>query len=301
MKRNKGIYNQQQRSDTISAWLFLAPTLILFAAFVVFPVLFSAFLSFTSWDVISGISSIKFIGLKNFRDMFQDREFIYALRNTFIYTITIVPISIVLSLGIAYMLNNKIYLKKTTRLMFFVPYISNAVALATVFKALFRSDGPINNVLANMGIQNLPQWFSDPNLAKIPIIILVIWTSIGYHMVVYMAALQDVPRDLYEAAAIDGAKPVKQFLKITVPLVSPTTFYLTIVRTIAVFKLFTSVKIMTGATSERTSTTLVLEIYHAAFGHYEFGYASAMSWILFAIILAVTLFQMWGQKKWVHY
>ncbi|MBQ8815585.1 MAG: sugar ABC transporter permease [Lachnospiraceae bacterium] len=296
-----GTINEQKRRDTITAWLFLAPTLISFGAFVVFPVFFSAFLSFTQWDFISGISSIKFVGIRNFVKMFQDEEVINALKNTFIYTVTIVPISLCVSLVVAYMLNDKVHFKKTIRMMFFIPYISNTVALATVFKGLFRSDGPINMVLRDLGVSELPQWFSDPNLAKLPIIILAIWTGIGYQMLIYLAALQDVPTELYEAAEIDGASPLKRFLKVTIPLISPSTFYLLVVRTIAVFKLFSSVKIMSGSSSERISTTLVLEIYRAAFGEYEFGYASAMSWVLFAIILMVTLVQMWGQKKWVHY
>lgn len=147
----------------------------------------------------------------------------------------------------------------------------------------------------------LPQWFSNPNLTKVPIIILVIWTSIGYQVLIYMAALQDVPTSLYEAAEIDGTTPWQKFRKITVPLISPTTFYLIVIRTIAVFKLFTAVKIMTAGTTERSSTTIVAEVYRHGFSNYDFGYASAMSWILFLIILTITLIQLWVQKKWVQY
>lgn len=159
----------------------------------------------------------------------------------------------------------------------------------------------MNLFLSKLGMTELPQWFSNPNLTKVPIIILVIWTSIGYQVLIYMAALQDVPTSLYEAAEIDGTTPWQKFRKITVPLISPTTFYLIVIRTIAVFKLFTAVKIMTAGTTERSSTTIVAEVYRHGFSNYDFGYASAMSWILFLIILTITLIQLWVQKKWVQY
>jgi len=290
-----------RRRNTIAGWLFLAPIILLFLTFIAFPLLFSGYLSFTRWDFVSGMKGIEWIGLKNFQNLLHDQIFLYALENAVIYILCIVPVSVICSLILAYLLNNKVYIKNILRLFYFIPYISNAVALAMVFKYLFRASGPINLVLANLGVTDLPQWFSNPSLAKIPIITLVIWTSIGYQVLIYMAALQDVPIQLYEAAEIDGASGTQRFFKITIPMISPTTFYLVIIRTIAVFKLFTSVKIMTGTTSERSSTTLVLEIFRQSFDKYNFGYASAMSWVLFMIILIVTLIQMKGQKKWVHY
>ena len=291
----------QKRRDTLTAWLFLAPVLLLFFTFIAYPIVFSGALSLTEWNFVSGLSGIEFVGLDNFQKMFHDETFLYALKNTLIYTVTIVPVSVVLSLILAYLLNDKVYLRKTLRLLFFIPYISNTVALVTVFKFMFRSDGPVNLFLSKLGMTELPQWFSNPNLTKVPIIILVIWTSIGYQVLIYMAALQDVPTSLYEAAEIDGTTPWQKFRKITVPLISPTTFYLIVIRTIAVFKLFTAVKIMTSGTTDRSSTTIVMEVYRHGFSNYDFGYASAMSWILFLIILTITLIQLWVQKKWVQY
>lgn len=290
-----------RRKNTIAGWLFLTPIITLFLIFIAFPLFFSGYLSFTEWNFVSGMRGIEWIGFDNFQSLVHDRIFIYALRNAVIYIISIVPISVTVSLVLAYLLNNKVYVRNVLRLLYFIPYISNAVALAMVFKYMFRSSGPINLLLSKIGVDNPPQWFSNPMLAKIPIITLVIWTSIGYQVLIYMAALQDVPTQMYEAAEIDGASSIQRFFKITIPLISPTTFYLIIIRTIAVFKLFTSVKIMTGTTSERSSTTLVLEIYRQSFDKYNFGYASAMSWVLFFIILIVTLIQLKGQKKWVHY
>jgi len=293
----------KQKGETLTAYAFLAPVLVVFATLVAFPILFSAYLSFTKWNFLSGWSGIRFIGLDNFKDMFTDKTFLCGLRNTFLYAVFSVPASILLSLFIAYVLNRELYLRKTIRLMFFVPYISSTVALAAVFKYLFREkDGLINMFLQFvMRVENLPRWLADENLNRIPIIGLLIWTSIGFEMIIYMAALQNVPKELYESSDIDGASGMRKFWKITFPMISPTTFFLSIIRIIAVFKVFTSVNVITYGTSSLGNTSIVIQIYRDAFGGYKFGYASAEAWVLFAIIFAVTLIQFWGQKKWVHY
>ena len=146
-----------------------------------------------------------------------------------------------------------------------------------------------------------PAWFADSSLNKIPIIIFLIWTAIGYELVIYMAAMQNISPSLYEAAEIDGASGFCKITRITFPLISPTTFYLVIVRLIATFKLFTAVNIMTFGTPARANTTIVTRVYEEAFNNYKFGYASAEAWVLVAIILIITLINFWGQKKWVHY
>jgi len=291
-----------RKRETITAYLFLAPAIIIFVALVLFPVLFSGFLSFTEWNFLSGIEGIKMVGLNNFRRLQNDRMFHYALKNTFFYTIATVPATLLLSLTLAYALNRQRVLKKTLRLMYFTPFISSTVALAAVFKYLFREkDGPINMLLSRFGMETLPRWLSDSSLNRIPIVLLLIWTGIGFQLLIYMAALQDIDKSLYESADIDGASEFQKFIKITVPLISPTTFYLMIVRMIAVFKVFTSVNVITYGTAARSNTSMVVRIYTEAFGSYKFGYASALAWVLFAIILAATLLQFWGQKRWVHY
>jgi multiple sugar transport system permease protein len=174
--------------------------------------------------------------------------------------------------------------------------------LAAVFKVVFRENGPINMVLSNVfSMEALPKWFADSSINKIPIIIFLIWTAIGYELVIYMAALQNIPKSYYEAAEIDGANSFHRFMKITLPLISPTTFYLLIVRFIATFKLFTAVNIMTLGTPARSNTSMVVRIYEDAFNTYKFGYASAEALVLFVIILIITIIQFRGQKKWVHY
>lgn len=217
------------------------------------------------------------------------------------YAITTVPTSILLALGLANLLNNRVFFKKILRMAFFIPYISNTVALAAVFKFLFNREGIINRALHSAFGTEAIDWITDPSFNKVPIILLVIWTALGYELVIYMAALQDVPRDLYEAADIDGASGWTKFWKITFPMISPTTFYLCIVRFISVFKLFSAVNIITMGTTQASNTSIVQGIYSSAFGSYEFGYASAQATVLFVLILLITLFQFWAQKKWVNY
>lgn len=276
----------------------MTPALIIFAILVVFPIIMSLLLSFTKWNFLSGLKGIEWVGLDNFKKLFTtDRKFKMALKNTLIYAGTTAPLSIVIALLLAYMLNDKVYLKKMNRMFIFIPYICSMVALAAVFRFLFREDGPINAVLGWFGVEPV-KWLNTTGLNKIPVICVMIYAAVGFNLIVYMAALQGVPKELYEASSIDGANGFIRFLKITVPLISPTTFYLLIVRLIAAFKVFSAVNIMNLSS---TAPSLVTEIYSKAFSSYKFGYASAESWVLVAIILVVTLIQMWGQKKWVHY
>ena len=245
---------------------------------------------------------MKFCGFDNFIEMTKDRRFVQSIINTAVYTLATVPASIVMGLGLAYAMHGNIFCKKLLRLAFFIPYISSIVALGAVFKFLFREDGIINNVLLSLNIiPEAVKWSVDPAVSKIPIILLSIWSSLGYVLIIYMAAIENVPKTLYEAASIDGASPFVQFMKITVPLISPTTFYLIIVRMIAVFKIFSSVNIFTMGSTITSNTSIVQEIYTSAFGSYTHGYASAQSVVLLAIILIITAIQFWGQKKWVHY
>jgi multiple sugar transport system permease protein len=276
--------------------------LIIFVTLVIFPLLVSFVISFADWNFMRGFKALKFTGIENYKKLFNVARFIQAVKNTFVYTITTVPISLVLALSSAYMLNRKIFFKKFLRLCFFIPYISSAVATVTVFKTIFRTDGIINQLLKNIfHLSEIPNWYADSPISSVPIILYVIWNAIGYELVIYLAALQDIPPTLYEAAEIDGAPAFKQFMRITVPMITPTTFYLLIIRLIATFKIFTSVNIMTSGTPGRFNSSMVMQIYQAGFRNYNFGYASAESWVLFGIILLVTLVNFWGQKKWVHY
>lgn len=292
----------EKKRENLIGWAFILPALLVFLAFIVLPFVASLMLSFTEWNFLSGLKGLKWVGLENFQKLWSDKTFLYGIRNTAIYTIATVPTSVLFSLGLAYLLNGKVHCMKSLRMAFFIPYISSTVALAAVFGFLFRSNGTVNTVLKNVfGIVNTPQWLSDPDLNKVPIILLLFWTSIGYELIIYMAALQNVPRDLYEVSSLDGATSWQQFIHITFPMISPTTFYLMVVRMIAAIKVFTFVNIMTLGTASNGNTSIVMQIYDNAFVKYKLGYASAETVILFVILLAITAFQFWGQKKWVHY
>lgn len=300
--------NRLQAKENLSGYAFIAPALISFILFMAFPFFLTLILSFFDFNFlkVKKLSQLAkyldFCGFDNFVNMFKDRRFVEAIKNTAIYTIATVPASIILGLVLAYVLNGKVFGKKLLRLAFFIPYISSVVALGAVFKFLFREDGIINNLLMNLNLISEPvRWSTDPAVSKIPIILLVIWSSLGYILIIYMAAIQNVPKSLYEAATIDGANSFTQFVKITVPMISPTTFYLIIVRMIAVFKIFSSVNVFTMGSSITSNTSIVQEIYSSAFENYSHGYASAQSVVLLIIILIITAIQFWGQKKWVHY
>lgn len=300
--------NRNQLKENLAGYAFVSPALITYILLIAFPFFLTLILSFTEFNFLKVRNLaklgkyIEFVGFDNFKEAFADRRFVAGISNTFVYAFTTVPASIILGIVLAYVLNGKVFLKKILRLAFFVPYISSIVALGAVFKFLFREDGLVNNFLSSMGWITEPlKWTVEPSLSKIPIILLVIWTSLGYVLIIYMAALQNVPRTLYEAATIDGANGFQQFMKITVPMVSPTTFYLVIVRLIAIFKIFGSVNVFTMGSSITSNTSIVQEIYSTAFSSYQHGYASAQSVILLGIILFFTAINFVGQKKWVHY
>jgi multiple sugar transport system permease protein len=289
--------------ENLAGYLFIAPSLIIFLVFLLFPIISSLFLSFTEWNFLSGFKGIKMVGLDNFREIANDGKMKFALKNTFVYVMSIVPASLIISMVLAYVLNTEIFAKKVLRFIFFIPYISSQVALAAVFKFMFRDDGILNEILVN-GLHLMskgPAWLSNEALNKIPICLLSIWSTIGYELIIYMAALQGVSASLYEAADIEGASSSQKFWKITFPLITPTTFYLLVVRIIAVFKIFSSVNIMTLGTYFDSNTSMVNEIYTNSFVSYKFGYASAEALVLVLLILAVTGVNFILQKKWVNY
>ena len=301
-------HNRLQAKENFAGYAFVAPALVCFILFMAFPFFLTLILSFFDFNFLKVkklahiAKYMKFCGFDNFVEMTKDRRFIQSIINTAVYTVTTVPASIVIGLALAYVMHDNIHCKKLLRLAFFIPYISSIVALGAVFKFLFREDGIVNIVLSALNLISEPiKWSVDPAVSKIPIILLSIWSALGYVLIIYMAAMENVPRTLYEAATIDGASTFTQFMKITVPLISPTTFYLIIVRMIAVFKIFSSVNVFTMGSSITSNTSIVQEIYSSAFGSYTHGYASAQSVVLLVIILIITAINFWGQKKWVHY
>ncbi len=294
--------NMTQRTrNTIVGYLFLTPSLIGYVVFLAFPIVFSLIISFTNWDLISGLKNIKFVGFDNFIKMYRDVNVTKALKNNIIFAVTTVPMTIFIALFFAVLLNNKIYCKRMFRLFYFIPYITSITAVSVVWLAMFNpSSGPINTILRSIGVAKPPAWISSPHTALLSIIIVSIWMGIGFCMVLYLAALQNIPVSYYEAAELDGTTELGKFIHITLPLLSSTTFMLFITRLITSFEVFGIISVMTGGGPVKSTTVLVYEIYIQSFQYYKFGYASAIAWLLFFIIFTVTVLQWVGQKKWVH-
>jgi multiple sugar transport system permease protein len=281
------------------AYSFILPNLIGFAAFTLVPMVFALALSFVKWD---GANPMVFTGLKNFARMLRDEGFRISLLNTLYYVVGTVPTTLVLSLLLAVLLNRQFKGRNLFRAAFFFPYVASLVAVAVVFNMMFHpSMGPVNNFLRSLGVHKPPAWSASVQWAMPTVIMASIWRSVGYYMIIYLAALQGIPRDLYEAARIDGATPFQCFRQITVPLLTPATFLVTILLTIASFKVFDLVFVMTGGGPGRATNVLVYTIYDTAFVSFDYGYASAQAMVLFLLVIAITIVQFRGEKKWVAY
>lgn len=284
-----------RRKNTLTALSFIAPNFIGFFLFTLIPVIFSLILAFMKWD---SFGTPEFVGLKNFSKMLNDDTFWISLKNTFLYTIGVVPLTLICSLGLAILLNKKIRGMKFFRTAFFFPYVTSLVAIAVVWNMLFHPTmGPINQFL-KLFIENPPGWTSSSDWALTAIVIVSVWRGMGYYMILYLAGLQSVPKELYEAASMDGAGKWKQFLNVTVPSLRPTTFFVTIMLVINCFKIFDLVQVMTAGGPGRATNVLVYQIYNEAFVKFNFGYASAIAMVLFVIVLAITVIQFkWNQRQ----
>lgn len=295
MEVTKSASRKLKRKNTLIAWSFIAPNFIGFLTFTLVPVVFSLILAFMKWD---SFSTPEFVGLQNFTRMLSDDTFWISLKNTFLYTIGVVPLTLVCSLGLAILLNQKIKGVKFFRTAFFFPYVTSLVAIAVVWSMLFHPTmGPINQFL-RVVIENPPGWLSSSDWALTAIIIVSVWRGMGYYMILYLAGLQGISKELYEAAAMDGANKWKQFIHITVLALRPTTFFVTIMLVINCFKIFDLVQVMTDGGPGRATNVLVYQVYSEAFVKFNFGYASAIAMVLFVIVLVITVIQFkWNQIR----
>jgi multiple sugar transport system permease protein len=291
----------KEKNENLVGLFFVSPMLIGVTILVLLPIFATFALSFADWSFITPLSQLKWVGFDNFTRLFEDTVFLKSLRNNAIFVLT-VPICMAISLLIAVTIDKNVYMKGFFKVAFFMPYISSVVAIAVVWQVLFHpSAGPINQVLMSLGIENPPLWIADPNFALISIMIIQIWISIGFNMIIYLAGLQSIPRDLYEAADIDGANAWVKFRHITLPLISPTSFFLFITGIIATFKVFDLIAILTKGGPLNSTSMIVWNLYDTAFVNLKIGYASAMAVVLFIVVFGITVFQWIGQKKWVNY
>ena len=294
--------SHRELKQFLKGMAFIGPNYLGFILFTLVPVLFALILAFCEWNIQQGITGLRFIGLANFRELLTDVWFQDSLKNNLVFTVLSVPVIMLLALFLAVILNKYVFLKKTLRTMFFLPYVTNIVVVCYVWMMLFQpSYGPLNGFLRTVGITNPPGWLSDSHWSLATIILMNIWIFTGYSMVVYLAGLQGIPRELTEAAAIDGATGLKSLRYITVPLLSPTTFFILITGIINSFKVFAPISIMTDGGPGTSTTVLVYQIYISAFRFFRMGYASAVALVLFLIIFGITYCQWLGQKKWVNY
>lgn len=291
---------KMHRKRTLTAYMFIAPNLIGYLVLTFVPIVLSFVYSAYEWNL--GSTKI-FVGLKNYIYMFtKDLDFGRVVWNTFYYTIGTVPICLILSLLLAILMNQKLKGKVFFRSVFFFPYVASLVAVAVVWMALFNPDkGPVNEFLRGIGISNPPRWAASAEWAMPTIIGLTIWKQAGYYMVVYLAALQGVPSELYEAAKMDGASAFQRFLHVTWPMVTPTTFFVTMMLIIGTFKSYDIMYVTTQGGPGTATKVLAYHIYRRAFESMEYGYASALSVFLFAIVLIITLIQFKGEKRLTSY
>lgn len=278
------------RKESLSGYLFIAPEFIGIALIGIFPLVFSLYLSFTEWNLVGGLDAINFIGLDNFKYLFEDTVFIKALKNNLIFSVIYVPFSIGIALVISVLISSAVYFKGFFKVAFFIPYISTMVAVAAVFSVLFHpSLGLINNVLMSLGIENPPGWLGSTDTALWAVIIISVWHVIGYNVVIYIAGMTGISKELYESAQIDGANKFKQFWHITVPMLGPTTFFLIITSIVNSFKVFDLVAFLTEGGPNNATNVLVYYIYEEGFENFRMGYASTLSWVLFLIVAAITI------------
>jgi multiple sugar transport system permease protein len=298
--KNRKIMSKQTRKILV-AYSFILPNFLGFAIFTLGPVIFAFVLAFLNWD---GNNPMTFAGLDNFRKLLTDSRFHDALWNTIVYVIGTVPLTLVCSIGLAVVLNQKVKGKKIFRTVSFFPYVASLVAVAAVWNMIFNpANGPVNMVLSRLGVaaKNLPGWAADKHWALITVILFSVWKNMGYYMVIYLAGLQGISGDLYEAAGLDGANMWQKFKNITWPMLSPTTFFVTIMLTINSFKVYDQMYMITQGGPGTSTLVLVYHIYNVAFKNWDLGYASAISMILFLLVLIVTIVQFKGEKKFVNY
>jgi multiple sugar transport system permease protein len=292
--------SKYKRRDIMAAIFFIGPLFLGLFVFYLFPMIQSVFYSFTKWGMFGGNT---FTGLANYKKLIGDGEVLSALKNTVIYSIFTVPISMVISLLIATLLNNKIKGVSFYRVIYFLPAVTMTSAVAMIWKWMYNSDyGIINQILAQVGIQG-PAWLTSSNTAMISLIIVGIWSSLGTSIVIFLAGLQGISRSFYEAAEIDGAGSLQKFFKITLPIVTPTIFFSLITSLISALQVYDLIFLMYSQTNPALESvqSLAYLFYKHAFILNDKGYGAAITVVLLLLTMIITVINFGFQKKWVHY
>ncbi|OIO74515.1 MAG: hypothetical protein AUJ85_05390 [Elusimicrobia bacterium CG1_02_37_114] len=284
--------------DIIAGYTFILPNFTGFLVFTSIPVIASLVLAFLSWDILT---PAKFVGFNNFITLFKDKDFWYYLYNTVFFMLGI-PLSMAFSLFLAILVNQKLKGITIFRTIFFLPVISSMVAIALVWRWIYNPDFGLLNSFLRYFLKQQPQWLSSTLWAKPALMFMGIWNGAGYSMLLYLAALQSIPEDLYEAARIDGASAWQQFRKITWPMLSFVNFFVIVMGVIGGFQAFGVQYVMTGGGPAGSTTTVVYYVYNNAFQWFKMGYASSIAWVLFIFIFGFTLLQWkYGKKAGEYY
>lgn len=295
LRRRRGLSKLEQG---YMGFILVLPWLIGFCIFKLYPFVSSLVYSFTDYDLFRGVQNV--VGFQNYIDAFTKAKNVKALKVTFTYAFMTVPLKLIFALFIAYILNFKIKGVGLFRTAYYVPSIlGGSVAIAVLWKALFKNDGVVNTILTMLGFESI-NFLADKNWALFIICLLRVW-QFGSAMVLFLAALKGVPEDLYEAASIDGATKGRQFLSITIPLISPVIFYNLVTQLVQAFQEFNGPYIITNGGPRNATTLISVIVYNTAFKDYKVGMSSAMAWVMFVIVMILTIIAFVSQKKWVYY
>jgi multiple sugar transport system permease protein len=290
----------QRQIEELMAYLFISPWIIGFLVFTFGAMIFSLGLSFFSTDLLS---TWVFVGPNNYIALFQDPLFLQALKVTTIYTLATVPLSTIIALSISLMLNQGVLFQGAFRVIYYLPALVTGVAVVILWSWVLNPDvGLLNGFLRSLGVPRalLPRWFVSEQWALPSLILMSLWAA-GSNMLLYLAGLQSIPTHLYEAARIDGASPWQQFWNVTVPMLSPTIFFNLVLTIIGSYQVFIPAYLLTNGGPNNATLTMVLYLYRKSFQQFEFGYASAIAWVLFAIIMVCTLLVIRSSDAWVYY
>ncbi|MDY5846472.1 MAG: sugar ABC transporter permease [Bariatricus sp.] len=290
----------RQKKDWFAAYVFIAPVTIGLLVFYIWPFIQNVWFSFND---VNKFNVSTFIGLQNYIEMFQDKEVWRTFGNTLKYVVITVPVGLFLSICIAALMNSKIKGTSIYRTLYFLPSVTMAAAVSMVWKWIYNEQmGILNSAIRSLGGEG-HGWLTNPKTALYCIMIVGLWMTVGYNMIILLAGMQGISKSYYEAAAIDGAGPLAQFFKITVPMLSPTIFFVMITSIISGFQTFDVIYMMIGKTNPayESTQTVVMLFYRKAFDYGYKGYAAAISIFIFAIIMVITVIQLIGQKKWVNY
>jgi multiple sugar transport system permease protein len=289
--------SRRSKKEALYFWLFISPWLIGFVGFLLGPMIASVYISLTEWD---SFTPPEWVGLQNYTEaLTEDPVFWKALWNTFYYAAVSVPLGLIIGVWLANLLNKRVRGRKLFRTFIYLPTLVPLVATAMVFKMVLAPSGPLNDLLGWVGIDG-PNWLIDESWVKPALIVLSAWGA-GGATVLLLSAMNGIPRELYEAAEIDGASPWRQFWSVTFPQITPVIFFNLIMGLIGAFQIFSQVYILTAGGPNNASKTMVPLLFDEAFKFYHFGYASAVAWLLFIVIMAFTLIAFRTSRKWVFY